>query len=154
MPFAAQRRARLLRSASGTRNGRPRRCQLSLEILESRHLLSNDLAYIGLTFGWATFGQALPQGAAYDGVTVGGLATQNDVKSRWDDGSIRFVVLTTFVPTDGTYALAPGAPATGTCTPAVPDASVRLTIGGVPYTATLPTDILSSDLWLSGPDVV
>ncbi|MDP3685470.1 MAG: hypothetical protein Q8R32_01415, partial [bacterium] len=48
------------------------------------------LADVGLTSGWATFGQALPQGAARDALQIGDLETQTDVKTRWPDGSIRF----------------------------------------------------------------
>src|SRR5262245_3641908 len=50
------------------------------------------LATYTLSPGWATFGLALPQGAA-KAVQVGSLQTQTDVKVRWPDGSIRFAIV-------------------------------------------------------------
>ena len=111
---------------------------------------AQTLATIQLTPGWATFGQALPQGAATSGVRVGTFPTQTDVKNRWPDGSIRFAVVSVFVPAAGNFPLEPAAIATGTFTPALPAASVTLTIAGVTYTATQPPTP-SSDRWLSGP---
>lgn len=108
------------------------------------------IASIGLTAGWATFGQALPQGAASDGVQVGTLPTQIDVKNRWPDGSIRFAVVTVHAPSAGTYAIVPSAAAAGTFVPSTPSVNVTLTIAGVPYVATLPP-VPSADAWLSGP---
>jgi len=104
---------------------------------------------IGLTPGWATFGQAVPEGAAPSGLQVGSLLTQTDVKTRWPDGSIRFAVVTVNVLTGGNYAITAAPIASGAFTPALPTASVALTIGAVTYTATLPTTV-STDLWLSG----
>src|SRR5262245_57080276 len=80
-----------------------RKPQLRLEALEERLLLDQGLANVGLTAGWATFGQALPPGAAYDGLQIGTLQTQTDVKTRWPDGSIRFAVLSARVPLAGDY---------------------------------------------------
>ena len=48
------------------------------------------VATVGLTAGWATFGEALPQGQATGALQIGSLPTQTDVKNRWPDGSIRF----------------------------------------------------------------
>src|SRR5262245_18044400 len=48
---------------------------------------------VHLTAGWATFGEAVPRGVAFDGVKIGTFDTQTDVKSRWDDGSIRFAIV-------------------------------------------------------------
>src|SRR4029078_4177803 len=104
---------------------------------------------IGLTPGWATFGQAVPQGAAPSGLQVGSLLTQTDVKTRWPDGSIRFAVVTVNVLTAGSYAITAAPVASGAFTPALPTASVALTIGTVNYTAALPSTS-STDLWLSG----
>lgn len=129
---------------------RRRFTQLVVEELESRQLL----AQVGLTPGWATFGQALPQGMAYDGIQLGSLPTQNDIKNRWEDGSIRFVVLTTFVPLPGNYELVAAPPFTGSANPIIPLASVRLTISGTQYTATLPINPGSFDRWLDGPYVM
>src|SRR5262249_14389722 len=53
---------------------------------------------VELTPGWATFAQVLPQGFAYDGLQVGNLVTQTDVKNRWIDGSIRYAIVTAAVP--------------------------------------------------------
>src|SRR4051812_26796375 len=111
---------------------------------------AQTLATIHLTPGWATSGQALPQGAAPSGVRVGTFPTQTDVKNRWPDGSIRFAVVSVFVPAAGNFPLEPTAIATGTFTPALPPTSVTLTIAGVAYTATQP-QTPSADRWLSGP---
>src|SRR3954468_13095373 len=90
-----------------------------------------SIATIGLTPGWATFGQAVPQGAAPSGLQVGSLLTQTDVKTRWSDGSIRFAVVTVNALTAGNYAITAAPIASGAFTPALPTASVALTIGTV-----------------------
>ena len=108
------------------------------------------IANIGLTAGWATFGQAVPQGAARDGLQVGSLPTQTDVKSRWPDGSIRFAVVTVDAPVAASYAINAAAASGGPFMPTPPAAAVTLTVGTVTYAAALP-NIASSDLWLSGP---
>jgi hypothetical protein len=115
-----------------------------------RPAAQEPIASIGLTAGWATFGQALPQGAAVEGVQVGTLPTQTDVKNRWADGSIRFAIVTVYSPSAGTYAISPSAAGTGTFVPSTPTVNVTLTIGGVPHVATLPS-APSADTWLSGP---
>src|SRR3954463_16393803 len=89
---------------------------------------AQTLATIHLTPGWATFGQALPQGAAPSGLRVGTFPTQTDVKNRWPDGSIRFAVVTALVPTAGAYPLVAAPVSIGTFTPTLPTASVGLTI--------------------------
>jgi hypothetical protein len=114
-----------------------------------RPTAQEPIASVGLTAGWATFGQALPQGAAMTDLQVGTLLTQTDVKNRWPDGSIRFAILTTHAPAAGTYAIAPAAGQAGGFQPSTPAVSVTLTIGGVPYVATLPP-APSADRWLSG----
>ena len=63
-----------------------------------------QVATVGLTPGWATFGQALPQGAATNGLQVGNLATQTDVKNTWPDGSIRFAIVTVNATTAGNFS--------------------------------------------------
>jgi len=68
-----------------------------------------QVATVGLTPGWATFGQALPQGAATNGLQVGNLATQTDVKNTWPDGSIRFAIVTVKATTAGTSTTAAAA---------------------------------------------
>src|SRR3954471_24105188 len=108
------------------------------------------IATVGLTSGWATFGQAVPQGAAPAALKVGTLSTQTDVKSRWSDGSIKFAIVTANVPSAGSYAITAAAAPAGTLAPALPAASVTLTIAGVAYVATLPA-VPATDLWMSGP---
>jgi hypothetical protein len=107
------------------------------------------VASVGLTAGWATFGQALPQGAATTDLQVGMLPTQTDVKSKWPDGSIRFAIVTTHAPAAGTYVIAPALDSADTFAPATPSVTATLTIGGVPYLATLPA-APTADSWLSG----
>src|SRR5690349_17926243 len=125
---------------------RPRRCTWLQGLAHSFSVLvfltlSAPLAHaqtigtIGLTPGWATFGQAVPQGAAPSGLQVGALLTQTDVKTRWPDGSIRFAVVTVNALTAGNYPITPAPIASGAFTPAVPAASVALSIGAVTYTA-------------------
>jgi uncharacterized protein DUF4082 len=108
------------------------------------------IARVTLTRGWATFGEVVPKGVAADGLQIGSLATQTDVKTRWPDGSVRFAVVTAFVAAAGNYAIAPASLTTGSLAPQIPGASVTLTIGGTPYTATLPASP-SADAWLNGP---
>ena len=110
----------------------------------------DGLGGCALTSGWATFGLALPAGVATSGVQTGTLTTQTDVKARWPDGTIRFAVLTTNVQTAGTYTIRAATPPSGSFVPAIPAASVALTIGSVTYTARLPSSA-SADTWLSGP---
>jgi hypothetical protein len=108
------------------------------------------LATYRLTAGSATFGLALPQGAATPGVTVGTLQTQTDVKTRWPDGSIRFAVVSVQVPSTGNYDIEPSTATQGSHTPAWPTASVNFTINGQVYTAPLPA-FNGNDSWLNGP---
>src|SRR4029079_7729630 len=111
---------------------------------------SASLGTVGLTPGWATFGQAVPQGIAADALQVGTLPTQTDVKTRWPDNSIRFAVVTVHATTAGTFPITPATAPSGSLTPALPGASVTLVIGGLAYIATLPPTP-STDEWLSGP---
>ncbi|MBW8861975.1 MAG: hypothetical protein JF601_06330, partial [Acidobacteria bacterium] len=105
---------------------------------------------VALTPGWATYGQALPQGAATGALKVGTLATQTDVKTTWPDGSIRFAVVTVKAPSAATYPITASTAAGGTFTPTLPTATfVDLAIGTATYRATLPT-APSTDRWLSG----
>src|SRR4051812_764433 len=111
---------------------------------------AGPIGTVGLTAGWATFGEAVPQGAAVGGLQVGTLPTQTDIKTRWPDGSIRFAVVTVNSPASATYGITAAAAPTGTFTPTPPAASVALTVGAVTYVAAL-SNIPSNDLWLSGP---
>jgi hypothetical protein len=104
----------------------------------------------GLTPGWATFGLALPAGVAPSGLQIGPLTTQTDVKVRWPDGTIRFAVVTAKVQTAGVYTIRAAAAPPGSFVPAIPAATVALTIGPITYTARLPSSA-SADKWLSGP---
>ncbi len=107
------------------------------------------LATYALSPGWATFGLALPQGAA-KAVQVGSLPTQTDVKVRWPDDSIRFAVVTAKAGAKaGSYAITPAQPLQGTFVPILPKASVTFRIGNMPLVAALPATL--SDYWLRGP---
>jgi hypothetical protein len=108
------------------------------------------LAHETLSAGWATFGQVLPQGAARGSLKLGDLTTQTDVKDRWADGSIKFAIITAYIPTAGVYDLTAGPAPSGSFTPTIPTAAVHFTIDGVTYTAALPRTV-SNDLWLNGP---
>src|SRR5262249_12066591 len=100
--------------------------------------------------GWATFGQALPQGVATGGLRVGTLPTQTDVKTTWPDGSIRFAVVSVNAPAAAAYEITAASAAGGTFAPALPTAAIDFVIGSATSTATLPATV-SSDRWLSGP---
>ena len=100
------------------------------------------------TPGWATFGLALPQGAVRDGVSVGTLQTQTDVKTTWPDGSIRFAVVTARITDAGTYDIRPGSASPGDVTVSWPNVSVDFQIGGSTLSA---TPSASGALWLNGP---
>ena len=110
---------------------------------------SAPIATVALTQGWATFGEVVPQGLAFEALQVGTLATQTDVKTRWPDGSIRFAIVTASVSAAGSYSVSAAPAAAGTFSPQVPGASVTLTIGGTPYAATLPA-AAATDAWLNG----
>jgi len=130
------------------------RAAVALLLAWTTHLVAvaqtAPIANVGLTNGWATFGEVVPQGVATDGLQIGSLPTQTDVKTRWADGSIRFAVVTASVPSTGNYAVTAAAAQTGSFAPQLPSASVTLTIGGVLYTATLPPTP-ATDVWLNGP---
>jgi PKD repeat protein len=111
---------------------------------------SGNLANVGLTVGWATFGQALPQGAAFGGLKLGSLVTQTDVKTLWPDGSIRYAIVSAAVPAAGVYPLRTASASTGSFTPAALGAWVAFDTGYGTYTATLPA-AASTDGWLRGP---
>lgn len=131
-------------------------------VLCGRGLLAtlSPIATVHLTEGWATFGQAVPQGLAFEGLRVGTLATQTDVKNRWPDGSIRFAIVTAKGLAEGDYEITSAPASGGGFSPAPQAASVALTInsctpapapGQCPtglYVASLPAP---ADTWLSGP---
>src|SRR5262249_22105096 len=120
---------------------------LRVEELETRCLL----ATVGLTPGWATFGQVFPQGEMWESVQIDKLPTQTDVNTYWPDGSIRFAVLSAWVPQAGDYTLYPSDPAEGALKPDLPDADVQFNIGSTTYTAALPRSLDDFDRWLDGP---
>jgi hypothetical protein len=101
--------------------------------------------------GWASFGIAVPRGVVPGGsaLRVGALRTQTDIKTTWDDGSVRFAVLTTNVPAPQDYPVTVGRPEAGAFTPIRPDATVEFAIGGARWVARVPAAL--SDAWLSGP---
>jgi hypothetical protein len=55
--------------------------------------------------GWSTFGIALPRGLYRTKLSVGDLPTQTDVKTRWADDSIRFAIVTTRCPGQGSFPI-------------------------------------------------
>lgn len=112
---------------------------------------SGQVATITLGAGWATFGQAVPQGVATDGLQIAALPTQTDVKTRWADGSIKFAVVSAYVPAAGSYDVTASPATPGGFAPVVADTRVTFTIGSQLYVATLPAP--SSDYWLAGPIV-
>jgi hypothetical protein len=109
-----------------------------------------SIASVDLTSGWVTFGQVVPKGLAASALSVGGLPTQTDVKTRWDDNSIKFAVVTVHADSAGTYDVTAAEPAGEPFVPQIPVAAVNLTIGGIVYTAALPHEE-SVDQWLAGP---
>jgi hypothetical protein len=110
---------------------------------------NEPIGTVALTPGWATFGQVVPQGSARDGLQVGTLPTQTDVKNRWPDGSIRFAIVTTRVTATGKYPITAAAASTGSFTASDIDASVAVVSGGARYVARLPSSP-SADVWLAG----
>jgi hypothetical protein len=107
------------------------------------------LATYRFTAGKATFGFPLPKGAAWGGLTIGTLVTQTDTKTVWEDGSIRFAVLSADVPAAGEYPINAAAPALGATQPSPPAASVEIVVNGTRYVSTLAG--ATADVWLSGP---
>jgi hypothetical protein len=111
-----------------------------------------SVARYGVGAGRATFGLALPQGAAMGGVKLGAFPTQTDIKKTWSDGSIRFAIVSADVTNGGTYDVFPDVHVPGAYAPTWPQVSVDFTIGGQAYTASLPA-LTNADPWLSGPVV-
>ena len=112
------------------------------------------LATVGLTPGWATFGQMLPQGAAVEALQIGSLQTQTDVKTRWSDGSIRFAVLSVKVEKAGSYPIHAVAPLKeqGKLVPFAAEVRFATNIPeSSQATAALPADARPDSLWLDGP---
>ena len=130
----------------------------SIDGLEVRPLATSEtLATVGLTSGWATFGQALPKGAAFEALQIGSLPTQTDIKTRWDDGSIRFAVLTADVPQAASYAIAPVFSSVGSVELGQLTAEVRFTTGLLDQpsvTAAIPSAASPDSLWLGGSEAI
>ena len=122
----------------------------AVNVTSAESSTGGTIATVGLTAGWATFGEAVPQGQATSGLQIGSLATQTDVKNRWQDGSIKFAILSANIPGAGSYAVTAASLQSGTFPPVVPTASVALNVAGTVYTATLPS-APSVDGWLAGP---
>jgi len=57
--------------------------------------------------GLHTFGLAVPKGEAPFGIQVESLISQIDVKTTWDDGSVKFAAISVNAPEDRTYDLVP-----------------------------------------------
>jgi len=144
---------------------------LVLGTLDGNHRAVADagtpLASVQAEPGWLTMGQVVPPGVATDGLRIGNLPTQTDVKKRWRDGSIQFAVITAHVPEAGNYPIAAASTPAGAFEPRVPTASVSLAkvmpydwdraiyAPGVAhdYTVTLPAQPCD-DYWLHGSEVV
>jgi hypothetical protein len=92
----------------------------------------------------------LPEGQAVDGLAVGTLPTQTDVKNRWADGSIRYAILTAKVTDVGIYDIREAALSAGTFTPVAPAAVLDLNIEGVHYISEVTASTPGTDLWLDG----
>jgi hypothetical protein len=120
-----------------------------LAALANGAFAQQPLATYRLGAGWATFGLALPSGAARDGLAVGTAATQTDVKSRWPDGSIKFAVVTSRVASQDNYRITAAPAAAGHARPVWPSASVDFVIGPGRWSAPLPSTL--TDVWLDGP---
>lgn len=129
----------------------------SIDGLEVRPIATSEtLATVGLTAGWATFGQALPQGAAFELLQVGSLTTQTDIKTRWGDGSIRFAVLTVDVPQAGSYVIKPAFASIGHVELGQLPAEVRFATGLADQptaVAAIPSAVAPDSLWLDGSEV-
>ncbi len=112
---------------------------------------AGTVASIRLTEGWATFGQVVPRGAAPSGLRIGQLETQVDIKNRWDDGSVRFAVLTARIERPGRYlVLDADAPPGDSFEPTSwPDVVVQVNTSDAALSARLPPP--TGDLWLHGP---
>ncbi|MDR3269118.1 MAG: hypothetical protein LBT83_08645, partial [Tannerella sp.] len=131
-----------------------KKCFLSvlLACLATVSINAEALAQYAFTStGWATFGIVLPEGKATDGLAVGTLPTQTDVKNRWADGSIRYAILTVKVTDAGIYDIREAAASAGSFTPVVPDARLELNIEGAPYISTVTASTQATDVWLDGP---
>jgi thrombospondin type 3 repeat protein len=106
-----------------------------------------------LSPGWATISTAIPPGQlpAGAGAQLGSLPTQTDVLRRWPDGSAKHVRLTAYAPSAGGYPVTVGPRPPGSVVPTWPSASVRFTVGGTFYTATLPAFSSTFETRLNGP---
>ena len=108
------------------------------------------------TPGWVTVGQPLPRGLVSDHLQLGSLATQNDVKCRWDDGSLKHVLLTALLPTAGFWPVeAGGSPLPPVPLPPPPTLTVYAQQGGTWWAARLHDvgttgDFFSRGRWLEG----
>ena len=119
--------------------------------LEVRPIATREtVATVGLTAGWATFGQALAPDAAFESLQIGSLPTQTDVKTRWADGSIRFAVLTAEVSAAGSYTLTPAANSTGHVLLDPVPIEVRFATDESSAIAAMPSATQPDSLWLDG----
>jgi hypothetical protein len=101
----------------------------------------------------------LPRGEATNGLQVGTLLTQTDVKSRWPGGSIKSAIVSAKIPADGHYAItaADGPTATAFRPTQWPSVIVQFTTKDAEgndvatYEADLPSAPTLADRWLTGP---
>ena len=98
-----------------------------------------DVATVGLTPGWATFGQAVPQGVATTACRSARSPRRPTSRTAGPTDRSASPIVTVNVPTAGNYSdHARGALPSGTSSRRCRPRPSTLTIGGVAYTATLP----------------
>src|SRR5437870_4272807 len=93
---------------------------------------AGQLGSFQLGQGWATFGFAAPQGAvpAGEGVIVAGMHSQPDIKTKWNDGSMRFGVVSAEIRSAGNYSLSSGSNTAGAVSIVWPSTQLQCTMGG------------------------
>lgn len=109
------------------------------------------LGRVVLAPGPATFGLALPSGAAMESVRVGALPTQVDPLLRWADGSLRHAAVSVIADSATALAIVPsGRTSRRTWTVAWPALEIDIRTPDGRWTAQLPAQP-TDDVWLDGP---
>ena len=134
---------------------------LHVEPLEARELLASYyqtslcasvFAAHNLPAGPVTLGATLPQGEAFGDLSLGGLETQTDIKTRWPDGSIRFAAVSAVVPATGNYGLTEG-PKEISEEFVYPDGSFTVVLHTTDGDYVAAPGFAPTDYWLKGPIV-
>lgn len=112
------------------------------------------LAVPSFTQGFATFPLVLPPGSATGSVNVvGGMGQQTDVRKQWPDGSIKLCMVSTYIPSAGSYPVTRGPQSIAPVfVPKWPSVTVELTLAGTDYVAVLPP-FQGADSSIVGPMV-